>query len=98
MIPICLVNGNGQCDQECLDHFLTLPEMPLLDFITFHKHNLETKKKRAIIYADQELRIEYAEKHEYERVRAKKVLGLGDYKILKVLGTGGFSQVLLGNH
>ena len=83
---------------ECIDFYLTQQNQLLNKFLTFYQD-----KKSDLILADQELIINFMPRVEWELYQVRNLKpnrdlnSLRDYDLLKVLGTGGFSQVLLGN-
>lgn len=67
-------------EHECIDYFLTQDNQLLENFLPPSKYQIEL---RLIFSKNQGPRTNYPPT-------------LGEYELIKVLGTGGFSQVLMG--
>lgn len=70
---------------------------PLANFLTFTYNKSENCQ-----VAEQQLKINYITKEEHtkqtnqDKKKHKELPNLQDFDLIKVLGTGGFSQVLMG--
>ena len=96
MQPVSLSTADRK--SECIDFYLTQHNQLLNKFLTFSQD-----KKSDLILADQELIINFIPRVEWEQYQVRNLKpnrdlnSLRDYDLLKILGTGGFSLVLLGN-
>ncbi|CDW89354.1 protein kinase domain containing protein [Stylonychia lemnae] len=85
-------------EEECIDYMLQQPDIPLSGILNFnHKINLQQ------VFCDQVLKLNFVTADEIkaevkkskQRSSNLQIASLKDYDMIKVLGTGGFSQVLL---
>ena len=71
---------------ECIDYFLTVDSQPLASFLSAHQTGGRVTQDLQIVYQSNDT-----------QVRPPHLPpALSEYELIKVLGTGGFSQVLMG--
>ena len=71
---------------ECIDYFLTVDSQPLASFLSAPQTGGRVTQDLQIVYQSNDT-----------QVRPPHLPpALSEYELIKVLGTGGFSQVLMG--